>query len=371
MNNKSLKFIDIFSGCGGFSVGLEQAGHKCLLGVDFNLDASKSFARNHAKAKSLHLDIHLLTKSKLASLVDISSIDMVVGGPPCQGFSTVGRGEVDDSRNSLFKQFVRIVKITKPKIIIFENVTGILAKKNEIVLKNIFKSFEKLGYSMDAKVLSSDEFGVPSRRRRAIIMGVLGGLPVFPKPSRAILSNPITVKEVINNLKDKKGFIHNHEVEKAQITNSLDLSRLKYIPSGKGIRYEKDELAYLPKKLRFNIDWKTINESRFRQTRLQRLPLDEPAPTILTSRSMYYHPLEHRYLTPREAAICQSFPNDFVFEGSTTSQFRQVGNAVPPLLAKSIGMSIKKIKFEISNIKKVTDTKEISQKAFTYRSRAS
>jgi DNA (cytosine-5)-methyltransferase 1 len=369
MAKVSYNFIDLFSGCGGFSAGLEMSGHKCLLGVDFAEAAVKSFARNHPKAHALHMDVHKLTKTKLEKLIDFEQVDMVVGGPPCQGFSTVGKGNAEDQRNSLFQQFVRIVRVTQPKIVLFENVTGMLAKKNELVVKRIFASFEKLGYHMDAKVLSADDYGVPSRRKRTIIMGVKAGTPQFPQVKFGGKKPYVTIKDAFDNLADRKGVIHNHEIDKATISKKLDAQRLSHIPAGCGIRYERDELAYLPKKLRFDVDWKTISEGRFRQTRLQRLPWDIPGPTMLTSRTMYYHPEENRYLTPREAASCQSFPNDFVFEGSLTAQFRQIGNAVPPLMAKHIGAQIKKIEFSDKIVKSNTfkNKAKFTSDAFTYK----
>ena len=366
MSKKNFQFIDLFSGCGGFSAGLEKAGHKCLLGVDFNQDAINSFGRNHPNAKAVCMDIHKLSKSKLEKLINIKNVDMVVGGPPCHGFSTVGAGDAGDARNSLFKEFLRIVKLTEPKVILFENVTGILAIKNRKVLENIFKSFEKLGYQMSAEVLSADEFDVPSRRKRTIIMGVMGALPVFPKVTKDIKKT--TVKQALKKLKSRSGKIYNHEIDKAAIANELDRKRLRFIPAGAGIRYQRDELEFLPKRLRYDVDWEEISEGRFRQTRLQRLPLDKPAPTILTSRSMYYHPTEDRYLTPREAAKCQSFSNDFIFEGSITSQFRQIGNAVPPELAKNIGEALKQIKFNVKKFEaKSMNHNEIRKSAFNYR----
>lgn len=363
-------FIDLFSGCGGFSKGMEMAGHKCLLGVDFDQAAVQSFARNHKDAKAVCMDIHQLKKKELSALIDIDSVDMVIGGPPCQGFSTVGKGDAKDERNSLFEQFIRVVKLTNPKIVLFENVTGILAKKNAKTLENIFKSFEKLGYQMDARVMSADEYGVPSKRRRTIIMGIKNGLPQFPKISHGERGKKalITVKEALSSMSTKKGEIHNHFVELAELKNKLDEKRLRKIPTGCGIRYEKDEKAYLPKSLHYGINWNEMNEKRFRQTRLQRLDWNKPAPTILTSRTMYYHPEEPRYLTVREAASCQSFPANFIFEGSQTAQFRQIGNAVPPMLAKAIGQEIKKINFNLSKIKKNSKSnKEFMDKAFTYR----
>ncbi len=370
----SLKFIDLFSGCGGFSKGLEMAGHKCVLGVDFDKYAVETFAKNHKHAKAVCMDIHKLSKAKLASYIDIEQIDMVVGGPPCQGFSTVGKGDASDERNSLFKQFIRIVKLTNPKVVIFENVTGILAKKNEKLLKTIFKSFEKLGYEMDARVMSAEEYGVPSKRRRTIIMGVRQAEPIFPKVSHGARAKKteITVLEAFQNIETKTGKVFNHNIEAATIKNKLDEKRLKHIPPGQGIRYEKDEISFLPKSLRYDVDWDQISEKRFRQTRLQRLAWDKPAPTILTSRSMYYHPEEARYLTVREAASCQSFPANFIFEGSQTAQFRQIGNAVPPLLAKAIGLELKKLKFNLRkiNLKKKSSRKlesKFMDKAFSYK----
>lgn len=363
MNKTSFNFIDLFSGCGGLSHGLEMAGHNCLLGVDMDKDAIESFKANHKNAEGIVIDIAKLTKGKLEKLLGGQTVDMVVGGPPCQGFSTVGKGDAGDERNSLFKEFVRVVRITQPKVVLFENVTGILAKKNEKTLKNIFSSFERLGYTMDAKVMSADEYKVPSKRRRTIIMGVKGALPQYPQPAKG---QKITVSKIFKKLEGKKN-IHNHEIDKAQLANELDRKRLKKIPAGAGIRYERDEKAYLPKSLRYDINWKEISEGRFRQTKLQRLPLNQPAPTILTSRSMYYHPTEPRYLTVREAALCQSFPMSFVFKGSVTAQFRQIGNAVPPMLAKYLGEEIKKIKFSKGKVKNAVKASELAKNAFTYK----
>lgn len=339
---KKLKFIDLFSGCGGFSFGMEQAGHECLLGVDFNKDAIESFKVNHPRSEVYCGDISKLSSSELKNLLKGRKIDMVIGGPPCQGFSTVGRGDTKDDRNTLFKEFVRIVKLTEPEIIMFENVTGMLAQKNRFILKQIFKYFEKLGYRLDARVLSAEEYGVPEKRRRAFIVGVKGNRDIlFPVPTHGERVKGLkpfqTVEMALKVLQNPSPLLTNHDISKAQIANELDKKRLSHIPSGAGIRYERDEKAYLPKKLHFHVNWSELRENRFRQTKLQRLDLKKPAPTILTSRTAYYHPVEDRYLTPREAALLQSFPLKFKFIGSQTSVFRQIGNAVPPILGQVLG----------------------------------
>lgn len=364
-----MTFIDLFCGCGGLSYGLEMAGHHCLLGVDMEPAAIKSFKRNHPKAEAWNGDINKLDTRTLKKLIGTSKVDMVVGGPPCQGFSTVGKGEVEDERNQLFRQFVRIVKETRPRIVLFENVTGMVAKKNAPILKKVFEMFERLGYTMEARVMSSEEYGVPEIRRRTIIMGVLGGECRYPKPTHGKrgAQKLVTVAQAWKNLKAVDGKIYNHDTTLAQIKNAEDRARLKFIPAGAGIRYHEDEKSYLPKKLWFDVEWNKLREGRFRQTRLQRLPLDRPSPTILTARTSYYHPKEARYLTPREAAACQSFPNDFIFEGSQTAQFRQIGNAVPPLLGKVLGEEIKKITFgRVSKKKTARNSKIVMNNVFDY-----
>jgi DNA (cytosine-5)-methyltransferase 1 len=368
-NSKNLNFIDLFSGCGGFSTGMEMAGHKCLLGVDFDRDAINSFKLNHKYAETFCGDIKKLNEKKLDELLGKQKIDMVIGGPPCQGFSTVGKGETHDSRNTLFREFVRVVKTLNPKIVIFENVTGMLASKNKNILKSVLKSFEELGYTMDARVLSSEEYGAPEIRRRTIIIGTKNcSAPIFPKITHGARGTlPLnTVGSAFSNLKASDGKIYNHDKSVCVIKNKLDFERLKYVPEGKNIRYEKDVLAFLPKKLHYDVNWKTLSENRFRQAKLQRLNRKLPSPTILTSRTSYYHPTEDRYLTAREAAACQSFPNNFIFTGSLTSQFRQIGNAVPPMMAQALGLAVKLMVGSKAKKIEKSETINFSKYAFRY-----
>lgn len=376
-----LNFIDVFSGAGGLSCGLELAGMNCVLGVEIDKFAAQSFKANHKNAEVYCGDISKLDSKKLKELTKNQKIDAVVGGPPCQGFSTVGLGDPKDMRNQLFREFVRIVKVTKPNFIVIENVTGLLAIKNETTLNAIFKLFSNLGYYLDVKVLSAENYGVPEKRRRTIIIGSKTNKIIkFPIETHNIQSadkfiKPVTVGDAIKNLKTKNGKILNHDLESAKIKSKLDFERIKCIPEGHGIRYKKDEDKYLPKKLKLNVDWKTIPEGRFRQTKYQRLDRKKPGPTIMTHRHNYFHPTENRYLTQREAAAIQSFPNDFEFYGPLSAQWRQIGNAVPPMLGKAIGSAIlsmaKNKTLNASQTKAKTDVKKARdtarEKAFIYR----
>ena len=330
-------FVDVFAGAGGLSCGLEMTGMKCLLGIDHDAKAMKTFAANHHYAATYCGDIKKLTADKLIQLTDNQTIHAVVGGPPCQGFSTVGKGDPFDQRNALFLEFIRMVKILQPIYLVIENVTGLLATKNEHVLRAIFNKFNNLGYHLDVRILSAQQYGVPENRRRTIILGSkINGEIIFPLPHQ----KTACVADAIDNLSAPDGHIYNHDLQSAAISNPIDRQRLAFIPEGKGIRYPEDEKQYLPKKLRLAVNWEDLPEGRFRQTKYQRLDRKKPSPTIMTSATCYYHPTEDRFLTAREAASIQSFPKDFIFHGPKSSQWRQIGNAVPPLLGKAIGEAL-------------------------------
>ena len=364
-----MNFVDLFCGAGGLSCGLEMAGHKCLLGVDFNKDAIETFRRNHPLASAIQGDISGLTNSAIAQGVGLEVVDMVVGGPPCQGFSTIGKGAANDKRNQLFLEFVRIVKFLNPKIVIFENVTGLLAKKNAKVLKAIFAQFEKLGYSMDARVLNARHFGVAQMRKRVIIIGTKKvGAPNFPRITHGIEvgKNYFMVGDAFAPI-GRTECPKNHNVKDAEIKNSLDKKRLRLIPEGCGVRYKEDEENYWPKSLRYGHDWAALKEGRLREARYQRLHRQRPSFTIMTSKNSYYHPTLDRHLTAREAACIQGFPMEFEFFGSVTSQFKQIGNAVPPLLGYNLGLVAGEILAMPCPVEKFVRNIDFEFAAFDYR----
>ncbi len=362
-------FVDLFSGAGGLSCGLSMAGWKCAFAVDNNKEAIDTFNANHKNVETYVDDVSKLKGTILKKMLDGKKISLVCGGPPCQGMSTVGEGIPDDPRNFLFLQFVRIVKAIKPEFVLMENVTGLLGKKNKQILDGVLKEFKKIGYVMHVQVMSAENYGVPQKRRRTIFIGNrISYETEFPIPTHGVsekLKPLVTIGNAIENMKNKKGEILNHDIESAKISKELVRKRVEKIPEGKGIRYEEDEKAYLPKKLWLDVDWDTISEGRLREEQYHRLGRDEVSPTIMTSRHTYFHPTETRYLTCREAAAIQSFPNNYKFLGSVSQQWRQIGNAVPPLLGKAIGKAILK---SIKMKKKATtlQSRIVRKHAFDY-----
>lgn len=378
ITQKMKTFIDLFCGAGGISCGLEMAGFNCLLGIDFDKSSLETFQFNHPNSKAILGDLREITVKKIQTAISNQNIDLICGGPPCQGFSTIGANDKKDHRNFLFFEFLRMVEAFQPNFILMENVTGLLARRNESTLALIINSFNQLGYTVDVRVLSAHDYGVPQARRRTILLGNRFGVSnIYPEKKfkdseddSNFLPLPHTVGWAFNNLLEFEGKTFNHNLETAQIKNELERQRIHYIPEGKGIRYERDQLAYLPPHLWFDVDWKKIREERFRETKLKRLDRHQYSGTINTSKTTYYHPTEDRYLTPREAAAIQSFPPNYIFLGTLSQQWRQIGNAVPPLLAASVGEAILKLyqlkdKLEKANF--IPDLNTVRSQAFSYK----
>lgn len=376
------QFIDLFSGAGGMSCGLELSGMKCLLAIDNNKSAIQTFQFNHRDAKTIVEDINNVPTDQIKNILKNKKVDLICGGPPCQGFSTIGHNNSHDSRNFLFREFIRVVKALQPDYVIMENVTGILARKNEAVLNSILANFRELGYTVDVKVLSAHHYGVPQKRRRTIFLANKFGIKnlypqqLFKEKHSENLDLPITrtVGWAFNNLIYDNRNVYNHELERATISNYLEKQRISYIPEGKSIRYERDQIAYLPRSLWFDVDWQNIHEKRFREAKLNRLDRNKYSNTINTNRTTYYHPVEDRYLTAREGAAIQSFPANYIFCGTLAQQWKQIGNAVPPLMAEAIGKAIlrsdRQREYIIQNNleEDANDINKVRTTAFVYRS---
>lgn len=344
--------IDLFSGVGGLSLGLEKAGFKTALAVEKYEDIAEGFKKNFPGVPCLVGDISKLELDAYAEATKRKKIDLIVGGPPCQGFSQKGqRKKLDDERNYLFKYFLDLVKYIKPNAFIIENVPGILSTSNGYFFDEIKNYMSESNYSISAKVLLASDYGVPQNRRRAFIVGILGNKKFeFPEP----LDFKVSVSEAIDDLpeldagqgkymmaytKQPKSSYQNMMREGAEYVynhiatnhSRTALERLAMIPENGGKEHLPEE--HLTKSI-YSGTW-------------TRLKANEQAATITTrfdtpSSGQFTLPKQDRCLTVREAARIQSFPDSFVFTGSKTNQMLQVGNAVPPLLAYAVGVSIKK-----------------------------
>ena len=346
-----MKVADLFSGVGGLSLGFKQAGYDVTFAVEFDKDIAEAYKKNHRGTAMYNEDISKLDASKL--LAKHGKIDVIVGGPPCQGFSQKGkRLSVKDDRNFLFKQYVRFVEVFKPKYFVIENVPNIITTAGGFFKNEIIKEFTRLGYEVKADVFDVSQFGVPQQRRRALFIGQLGkNIVSFPRPT----GKRVCVAEAISDMiplesgegydvaryrtpasngyqrmmrKGVRGGVKNHQ---ATAHSKIALTRMRMIPEGKG-------KEVLPPEHRT----KSIYSGTW-----CRLIEDDIAATITTrfdtpSSGRFTHPTQNRCITVREAARIQSFPDSFIFYGTKTSQMKQVGNAVPPIFANIIAKSILK-----------------------------
>jgi DNA (cytosine-5)-methyltransferase 1 len=336
MSNNTKTVIDLFCGCGGLSHGFIEAGYEVLLGIDYWKDAIDTFESNHKNSKGLIADLFKETPEEISRKTGIKNADLIVGGPPCQGFSIAGKRIIDDERNKLYKSFVKFVKFYQPKAFVLENVPNIVSMGKGVVKDNIIEDFEKLGYKVVCKILMASEFGVPQNRKRAFFVGIKGNEEfVFPSP---IIEKLITSKEAISDLpedslidgaeysfepkseyqtfirKDSKG-VYNHQIT---LHKEKTINIISMVPDGGNY---KDLPIELHQTRKVNIAWTRLNSKK-------------PSFTIDTGHNHHFHYKFNRVPTARESARLQSFPDNFVFMNGKTSQLKQIGNAVPPLLAK-------------------------------------
>jgi len=344
--------IDLFCGCGGLSFGLERSGFNVVLGID-NWDASlKTFAYNHVNAKAIEADISKITAEEIKKHIGRKKIDVVVGGPPCQGFSLSGPRNFYDPRNRLYLEFMRIVKEANPYAFVIENVPGLAGLFGGRIKELIMKEFGKLGYTVNAEILNASDFGVPQNRRRIIFVGLKGGKKFqFPNPTHfdGGISKKITVEEAVSDLPhlikingdeelayDKKPCF---EYQKLMRQGSRKI--FNHVASNH-TEQTKKIIALVPEGGNYKDLPEHLNSIRNFHVAWTRLHRRKPSPTIDTGHRHHFHPTENRVPTVREAARIQSFPDRFKFLGTKTSQYKQVGNAVPPLLAAKIGKNLLK-----------------------------
>ncbi len=343
-----MNVIDLFAGVGGLSQGFIKAGFNISLANEYDKEIAAAYQYNHPHTKVITEDIGKVNLEDWMPFLE--NADIVIGGPPCQGFSQKGkRMSIDDDRNFMFRHFIEVVRIARPKFFLLENVPNITTTSNGYFKDQIIKEFNDLGYDVTYKVLNSADFGVPQVRKRAFFLGQYGKLEIDLPITNNVKT---TVKEAIYDLpfiesgqgkdfyeysakplsdyqrlmRGKSKGVYNHFSTKH---SKLALERLALIPKGKG-------KEVLPQEHRT----KSIYSGTW-----SRLKEDEQAATITTrfdtpSSGLFTHPILNRCLTVREAARIQSFDDNFIFTGNKSSQMKQVGNAVPPLMAYEIAKRI-------------------------------
>lgn len=369
IDKKPYKVVDLFSGAGGISLGLEEPERlnglanlgydnlgfegqvfKTTLAVEQDDKASETFRRNF-DAEVLETDIR-----DIDSFSKWDDADIVVGGPPCQGFSNLNSErteELDDERNTLWRHFMRAVEEIEPDVFLIENVSRFLKSAEGA---RAVQLAEEQGYTTVVDTLWAHKYGVPQKRKRGFILGSKKGVPFFPET----IDEPVrTVEHAIGDLSEKPTG-ENWHVPRQHVTE-LSKNRMKEVPPG-GNRFDiPDEL--LPE------CWK--NKDRGGTDLFGRLWWDRPSVTIRTEfykpeKGRYLHPEANRSLTIREGARLQTFPDDFLFVGARTRVAPQIGNAVPPKLAYHIGQAIKMhLEGEVSQIDPNAETThEIFKKSF-------
>lgn len=391
MSVESLTMIDLFSGAGGLSEGLSEAGFHSLFASEIVPVYAQTYQKNHPNTPVHTADIRSLDADAVRSSLGIKrgELDLIAGGPPCQGFSiNAPIRSVLDERNHLFKEYLRFVDAFAPRSILIENVPGLVSYENGATLHDILNALAELGYGADVRILGAPYYGVPQMRWRTIILGVRGrslpagaypepiyhapiranftstfdGASIIQEPSPEANANFTTVHEAIGDLpplqsgeqgeaikayrcpafcdyqvRARTGSIGvlNHEAPRL---SPINLKRLKYIKPGGNWTDIPDEL--LPKGMQRAK--KSDHTKRYGRV----LP-NGLASTILTKCDphwgAFFHYEQNRSFTVREAARLQSFPDHFVFTGNLAEQYAQVGNAVPPLLAQAVGLSLRSI----------------------------
>jgi len=363
--------VDLFCGAGGLSDGLAQAGFRPVLAVDFDRHSLNTYQRNHPETSTLCEDVTLLPASVIIDAAGGQEIDLLSGGPSCQGYSTHGKRDEEDPRNFLFEHFVRLVGEVRPKWVMMENVPGLLTYRGGHFQRLITKAFTEVGYRVDSRVLLAADYGVPQLRRRIFFLATRTDVPItFPEPTHGepgstLFSQEllpyVTVEEAIGDLplmnsqleRDDWRYLSAPSCDYQRYVRSkcrkLTLHRANgispqaskvvgFIKEGQGLRSVPVE--HLPDRFK---RMRRISDGSLRSdctTLYYRLARNRPAYTITcyfrnVASGPFLHPLEDRSLSFREAARLMSFRDSYEFRGPGLP--RQIGNAVPPLLAKAIG----------------------------------
>lgn len=360
--------ISLFSGAGGCSLGFKQAGYSVLYASDIDESAGKAYLINFPETPFERADINKLNFSSILSksCIKEGELDILIGGPPCQGFSTAGARFWEDPRNELLKSYVKALRTIRPKWFLMENVEGLLTAKGGEYLFEAAKAFISLGYRIKIEKIYAQEFGVPQRRKRVLIVGNrIGKEFSFPEPTiklngRIFRNSDITLRHAIGELPEaatsKEAALSYLESPKNQFETYLrgtssvlkehfspsmreiQLQRIMALSPGQTMKDMPEHLQHVSFKKRANrrvMDGTPMEKRGGSPSGLKRLIINEPCLTITGAATReFIHPIHHRPLTIRECARIQTFPDDFVFYGNASEKIQQIGNAIPPLVAR-------------------------------------
>ena len=347
-STKKFKVIDLFSGCGGLSRGFIDAGYEVVLGVDNNEVALKTFKENHNGAEVLSID--LFDKNAVAKIKKIvgNHIDVIVAGPPCQGFSLTGTRKFDDKRNRLYLSVIEAVNKLRPKAFLIENVPGLASLYDGAIKDEIIKRLNKSGYNVRVKILRAADYGVPQMRTRVFFVGLQKKYGEFSFPNPTHTSDEyVTCSDAIGDLPSLDS---ETGIEEAEYSGPAKTSYQKIMRKSsrklynhiatQHTDYVKSVIAQVPEGGNHKDLPPGVGESRKFNEAWTRYHSRKPSKTIDTGHRNHFHYKHNRIPTVRENARLQSFPDNFRFLGTRTEQNRQVGNAVPPLLGYHIGRQI-------------------------------
>ncbi|MBB5202835.1 DNA (cytosine-5)-methyltransferase 1 [Inhella inkyongensis] len=377
--------LDLFCGTGALSYGLEAHGSvlQTVGGIDFNAAAAQTARLNHPAAHIVCDSIEQISPDYLLSQTGLSAIDLIVGGPPCQGFSSLrpSRGlDLEDPRNALYKQFLKYVQVLRPRIFLMENVVGLLAANQGQLVSQIVASFKRAGYECDWKVLNAANFGVPQKRERFFLLGVRGNRggsvrPRFPLPThrfsgkvigtskkeRYVLNtqhglDPVTVWDAISDLPSLKSG-ESKQTYRGEPQNEYQRARRRGAQAVLSLHEAASHNAKMLEVIRhagssINALPEGLVSSGYSSC-YSRISADEPSTTITVkftspASSKCIHPFDDRAITPREAARIQGYDDHFQFFGSKTEIASQIGNAVPPLFGKAFAPVLEQLLYEQS-----------------------
>jgi DNA (cytosine-5)-methyltransferase 1 len=341
--------VELFSGAGGLSLGLNKAGFKVVLANEIERDFAKTYVNNHTKTKMLNDDIRKINFKKELQKLNIKKISLVSGGPPCQGFSTLGSKNEKDNRNNLFYEFLRVVAELNPNYVIFENVAGFKTMYQGKVYKELLSKLDKLGFNSTTTILDVSDFGLPQKRLRTIILAWKKELNKVFLPTATHLFGKISLIEAISDLPPIK--TNGSSQEYHQVANNYQKKlrgNCQMLTEHNAANYGakmQEILSLVPQGGSINDLPKRLRPKSYFSNTYARLLPGEVAPTITRnfgtpSSSRCIHPFQNRALSTREGARLQGFPDNYAFYGSKTSKNLQIGNAVPPVLGEVIGRQI-------------------------------